>query len=153
MKITDRVFWKIKELSVRIKTEFLKKGLAIPTKTLDGNVRVGRYVIGKQANEFYSVKTLDGETVVQNLNLPQSAVVIANTLALKKVLDKNIIEKDTEYGYAYFEHQLYKRAVERTKEDPTYYDVRMSKFENSGERAEDCKAAILHQYDKLRKIA
>ena len=96
---------------------------------------------------------MDGETVVQNLNLPQTAIIVANTLALKKVLDKNIIDKDIEYGYAYFEHQLYKRAVERSKEDPTYYDVRISKFENSGEKADDFKAEILHQYEKLKKIA
>ena len=153
MKLTDRIFWKIRELSKKLKSDFVKKGIIIPTKTPNGSVRVGSYVIDKQNNDFYTVRTMDGETVVQNLNLPQTAIIVANTLALKKVLDKNIIDKDIEYGYAYFEHQLYKRAVERSKEDPTYYDVRISKFENSGEKADDFKAEILHQYEKLKKIA
>lgn len=153
MQITDRVFWKIRELSKKIKIEFLKKGFVIPAKTNEGDIRIGHYVISKQPNDFYSVKGIDGETLVENLNLPQSAVIIANTLALKNYVDKNIVEKDREYGYAFFEHQQYTRAADKAKLDPYYDDIRLYKFEGSGERADDCKKEILYYFEKLRKTA
>lgn len=153
IQTTDRVFWRIKELSRKIKAEFLKKGIILPSKHSPGKVRLGKYFIEKQENQFYCVKSLDGEVMADNLNLPQSAVIIANTLALKNYVDKNIVDKDREYGYAYFEHQLYKRALERTKEDPTYFDIRLSKFEGSGDLAEDYKTEILYYFEKLNKIA
>lgn len=153
MKITDKIFWKIRELTKKVKTELFKKGMAIPSKTEEGNVRVGHYVVRRQINGFYTVQATNGEIIVENLNLPQSAVLIANNLMLKKNIDKNILNKDIEYGYAHFEYQQYKRAEEKIKNDPYDYDVRLYKFEHSGEKAEDCKAEILYHYDKLNKIA
>lgn len=153
MKITNRLFWQIRELSKKIKTEFFKKGVVIPSKTVEGDVRVGQYLIRRQRNDFYSVLGTDGETLAENINLPQTAIIVANTLALKNYVDRIIVEKDREYGYAYFEHQLYKRAEEKVKKDPGYYDVNLSKFETSGERAEDLKIEILRHYEKLKKIA
>lgn len=154
MKISsERLYQKFKDLARKARDDFRRKGIAIPVKKDDGTIRVGKYLIKRKQNNFYVVVSVDGEVMADQLNLPQTAAVIANHLALKNYLNKDIIEKDREYGYAYFEHQLYQRAKERSLIDPDYFDVKVSKFEQSGEQAELYKQMILAQFDKLRKIA
>lgn len=154
MKITaEKLFQKVKDLARKTREDFRRKGFAIPVKKDDGSIRVGRYLIKRKDNDFYTVVSVDGEVMADQLNLPQTAAVVANHLALKNYLNKEIIEKDREYGYAYFENQLYQRAKDRSLVDPDYFDVKVSKFEHSGEQAEEYKRQILSQFDKLKKIA
>lgn len=154
MKISiDKLFHKIKELARKAREDLRKKGIIVPSKQDDGSVKIGRYIIQRKNTDFYRVVGIDGELMIDNLNLPQTAVVVANHLALKNYLNKEIIEKDREYGYAYFEYQLYQRAKERSLIDPDYFDVKVSKFENSGEQADFYKQQILEQFNKLKKIA
>lgn len=149
----DKLFHKIKELARKAREDLRKKGIIVPSKQDDGSVKIGRYIIQRKNNDFYKVISIDGELMADNLNLPQTAVIVANHLALKNFLNKDVIEKDREYGYAYFEYQLYQRAKERSLIDPDYFDVKISKFEDSGEQADFYKKQIVEQFDKLKKIA
>lgn len=149
----ERLYQKILNLTRKVRDDFRRKGMVIPVKNSDGNVRVGKYLITRMNTDFYCVVGVDGEVMAENLNLPQTAVVVANHLALKGYLNTDIVEKDREYGYAYFEHQVYQRARDRAEIDPDYYDLKASKYEYSGERAELYKQQILEQFNKLQKVA
>lgn len=154
MKVnTERLYQKILDLARKVREDFRRKGMVIPVKNNTGTVRVGSYLIERKSTDFYSVVGIDGEVMVENLNLPQTAVIIANHLALKGYLNNSVIELDREYGYACFEHQLYQHAKSRENADPEYINLRANKYEFSGEQAELHKQLILEQYNKLRKIA
>lgn len=149
----EKLYQKLKNLTRKIKDDFRKKGVVIPVKKEDGSIKVGQYLIQHKDNGFYAVVSVDGEVMADQINLPQTAAIVANHLALKNFLNKDIIEKDREYGYAYFEYQLYQRAKERSLTYPDYFDVKISKFEDSGEQADFYKHQIQIQFDKLKKIA
>lgn len=149
----ERLYQKILILTRKVRDDFRRKGMVIPVKNSDGNIRVGKYLITRTNSDFYSVIGVDGEIMAENLNLPQTAVVVANHLALRGYLNTDIVEKDREYGYAYFEHQVYQRARDRAEIDPDYFDLKASKYEFSSERAELYKQQILEQFNKLQKVA
>lgn len=154
MKIpVEKIYQKFKDLARKTRDDFRRKGLVIPIKKEDGSVKVGEYLIKRKKNDFYIVVSVDGEVMADHLNLPQTAAIVANHLALKNYLDTKIIELDREYGYSYFEYQLYQRAQDRASKDLDYFDIKMSKFENSGEKADFYKQQILLQFDKLKKLA
>jgi hypothetical protein len=154
MKISpEKLYQKIQDLAKKVRNDFRRKGLIIPTKNDKDTIRVGRYLIKRKENEFYAVISVDGEVMADQLNLPQTAALIANQLALKQQFDRQLIEKDRDYGYACFEDQLYTRAKERMLTDPNYNDIKVSKYHESGERAEELKKSIISQFEKLNKIA
>lgn len=154
MKISpEKLYQKIQELAKKVKNDFRRKGVIIPTRNDKGTIRVGKYLIKRKENEFYAVVSVDGEVMADQLNLPQTAALIANQLALKQQFDKQLVERDREYGYACFEDQLYNRAKERMLTNPNYNDIKVSKYHESGARAEALKTSIMLQFEKLNKIA
>jgi hypothetical protein len=150
---TERIYQKLKNLTRKVRDDFRRKGIVLPAKKDDGSIKVGQYLIQRKDNDFYAVISVDGEVMADQINLPQTAAVVANHLALKNCLDKDILDKDREYGYSYFEYQLYQRAKERSLTDLDYFDVKVSKFEDSREQADFYKQQILARFDKLKKLA
>ena len=57
---------------------------------------------------FYSILNYCNDVVVDYINLPQSAALLANRLALGKYMDDNILIADRSYGHALFEEELHK---------------------------------------------
>lgn len=153
MKITtETLYERLKNLVRKTRDDFRRRGLVIPAKKEDGSIKIGQYLIQRKDNDFYAVVSVDGEIMADQINLPQTAAIIANQLALKKYLNKDIIEKDREYGYAFFEHQLYKRALESSFNNPAAFDIKISKFEYSGQKADLYRQEILSNYQKLQKL-
>ena len=154
MKITsEKLYQKIQELAKKVKNDFRRKGLIIPTRNNKYSIRIGNYLIKRKENEFYAVVSVDGEVMADQLNLPQTAALIANQLALKQQFDKGLVEVDREYGYACFEHQLYNRDKERMLMDPNYVSVKAYEYEDSEQKAATLKSYIIYQFEKLNKIA
>jgi len=149
----ERLYQKIKDLTKKIKQDLRRKGMIIPTRKNKSIIRVGNYLIKRKENEFYSVVSVDGEIMADQLNLPHTAAIIANQLALKQQFDVSIVNRDREYGYACFEDQMYTRAKERMDLDPYYNDIKVYKYQESGERAENLKKSIIAQFEKLNKVA
>jgi hypothetical protein len=154
MKISsEKLYRKIQELAKKVKNDFRRKGMIIPTRDSKHSIRIGNYLIKRKENEFYAVISVDGEIMADQLNLPQTAALIANQLALKQQFDKGLLEIDRDYGYACFESQLYNKARQRTLKDPEYFNIRMYEYENSADKAETLKNYIVSQFEKLNKIA
>jgi hypothetical protein len=154
MKISsEKLYQKIKELTKRIKQDYRRKNIIIPTRNNPYTIRFGNYLIKRKDNEFYTVDSVDGEVMADQLNLPHTAAIIANQLALKQHFDRRLVEMDREYGYLCFEEQLYNRSRERELLDPNYMDSRAFKYEDSGSKARGIKDAIVAQFEKLNKIA
>ena len=89
---------------------------------------------------------------MDHLNLPHTAAVLANELALGRDLDQKILENDREYGYADFEDQMVEHSIKSNKSQD-YIDILRSKFKRSEGKKEVYKSDIVSRYKKLTKIA
>jgi hypothetical protein len=147
----DRVYKQVETIAKGIKYDLRQKGLVIPTENKDGTITVDTYTIVKQRSGFYNIEDKDGDIVVDKINLPQTAAVIANNLALNKGVDDRLLKHDREYGYSYFEEEQAKRIISNHK-DWDKVDVMYTKMDMARHRKLSAKSAIIHSFEKLRSL-
>jgi hypothetical protein len=154
MKTTPELLYtKIQKLSTEVKKEFRKKGIVLPKQHNDGSVSIGRYRIIKHQSSFYSISDYSGEIIVDKINLPQTAALLANGLELGRWIDESLLQKDRTYGYALFEETLYRRHADTNmKKDIDRAQVMLTKSQLNRFKKESCKRDILQSFEKLRKI-
>lgn len=152
-KIPETVYNKFAKLSDEIKREFRKKGFVIPTTNDDGSIRLGVFVVVKTNNGFYQIEDTKGRVIVENINLPQTAIIIANDLALGRIVNSDLLKKDQMYGYALFEEQLHKKSAEKYKLKNLDQSVlRTTKQLISKGKKDYFKSEIVKHFEKLRKF-
>jgi uncharacterized protein YqgQ len=114
MKITsDEIYLKIQQISTDVKEKLKRQGIVVPVKKRDGSIQIGSYSIRKDGNGFYSILDFKNEIILNRINLPQTAAIQANRLALGKYIDDDILQADTKYGHAYFDEELHTHLAER----------------------------------------
>lgn len=151
-KIPNDIYKKIIRISNDVKNDLRKKGIMVPVKNPDGSISIGLFKIVKTELGYTVLDRLD-EPVVEQINLPQSAVLIANNLALGKFKDDTVIYKDRHYGYALFEEMLHKRAVEKSnKKSLEYFDLMLTKHLISKAKKEHYKQDLVRSFEKLVKL-
>ena len=150
--LPNNLYNKIQQLSEEVRTELKRKGVVAPVKNTDGSISVGYYKIVK-SEEGYCILDSGNEPVVDRINLPQSAVLVANGLALGRYKDNNVIDNDRRYGYALFEEELHNKAVARSKKKTLeYYDVMSTKAAIAKFKKEQYKKDLLNKYEKLIQL-
>lgn len=110
----DAVYEKIKQLDRSVKEDLRRQGLVIPKKYKDGSIGVGRYRIVKEDTGFYSILDYRNEPIIEKINLPQTAAVLANKLALGKFVDDHLLDSDRKYGHALFDELLHRHLAEKS---------------------------------------
>ncbi len=100
---------KLSAVSKSIKEQLKKKGVIVPVKTKDG-VRIEDYLV-KQTPKGYAVLNKFGNSLYENLYYIQTAIIIANTLALKKSVRQSLTEDDMKAGVNEFDLLLYKQRL------------------------------------------
>lgn len=151
--IPDDLYKKMVKLSDEVKRQLLKKGIAIPAKNADGSVSVGTFKIIKSDEGFYSIIDFQREVIVDRINLPQTAVIVANGLALGQFKDAEVINHDKRYGYALFEETMHKQALERSsKKSLEYFDLAMTKYSIARAKKEYHKKDVVRSFQKLIKL-
>jgi hypothetical protein len=154
MRITaEELYKKFVEVTAEVKEDFRRRGLIVPVSNKDGSISVGSYRIVKDRNDLYTIVDSKNRVELDSINLPQTAIIMANDLALRKFLDRSIIKRDQEYGYALFKEQLYRRALQRSKNQPIErFDLMAAKSSINREKKERCRRDIEHSFEKLTKI-
>lgn len=151
---SNDLYIKISDLAAKVKKNLRKQGIIIPVDHKDGSIQIGAYYIVKNSIGLYSIKDLNHEIVVDHINLPQTAALIANDLALGGFLNQDLLKTDRNYGYALFEEKLYKKALERSlKLDYDRYELLETKFLVSSSKKESSRNSIHRRFEKLRKLA
>lgn len=148
--LPNELFEKVIALSNEVKNKLQKQGFAIPVKNDDGSISIGNYRIVKQDN-FYSILDYTNSIVVDKINLPHTAIILANKLALGKFLDNKIIVADQKFGYALFEEQLYTHLLKK-KSNIDRKDIRLSKALVAKAKKQLYKKDIKQSFEKLRKL-
>jgi hypothetical protein len=151
--IPDDLYKKMVKLSDEVKQQLRKKGVAVPARQADGSVTIGHFKIVKTNEGFYSILNSHREVILDRINLPQTAVIIANGLALGRFKDFEIINHDKQYGYALFEEIVYKQAIEKSnKKSLEYFELAMTKYSIARAKKEYHKKDVVRSFQKLIKL-
>lgn len=152
--MNEQLIFKVEKLAHGIRDELRKKGLVVPTDNGDGTISVDNYTIVKQKSGFYVIKNFCNDTVVDKINLPQTAALLANMLALGKWVDDSLLQTDRQYGYSLFEELLAKRSIEKNAKSKNYdrLDLMCVKMSDAVARKNRAKASILNSFEKLRRL-
>jgi hypothetical protein len=153
MKQTKKqIFSKVQQVASSVKKELRNQGYIIPVKEADGTINFDGVRVRKLKGTFYTVYDKYNSPVVENLNLLQTAIVLANNVALGRWPDIKLIEADKQYGYHSFKVDVYtarrNKAIDLT-DSWLYYDTR---HKIAQENSEKYKKVILNSFDKLSNI-
>lgn len=151
--LPDHILKKIAHVSNEVQENLRKKGIAIPVDNEDGTISVGNYVISKTSDGFYNVLDYSGQPVVSMINLPQTAAIVANNLALGKFVDNTVVDNDRKYGYALFEENLTTKALEKSsKKGLDYFDLMLTKRMIARAKKNIHKHEVVKSFEKLRNL-
>jgi hypothetical protein len=128
----------------------MKKGLVPPSQNKDGTVSIGVFKIVKDSSG-YTIYDRYNDIVVDHINLPQTAILVANGLALGKFKDTTVINNDKQYGYALFDEEAHKKVANSKRSSIEHYDVMSVKAGIAKEKKEFYKKDLLERYRKLVK--
>jgi|CryBogDrversion2_5_1035270.scaffolds.fasta_scaffold20749_2 hypothetical protein len=153
MKLTkNQLFHKVEDIAKQVKEDLRKKGYVVPVKERDGAVNLDGVRVRKIKDTFYSIYDRHNRVVVENLNSLQTAIVLANRLALNKTLDDMLIEADRQFGFQSFKLEVAEtriKAVPLHSEKWFYYDMRRKTAKESTKKHLDI---IQKSYKKLTDL-
>lgn len=151
---SNEIYLKIQKLGRDVKEELRRQGIIVPVKKKDGSIQVGHFRIKKTQTGFYSVVDPKNEVIIDRINLPQTAAVLANRLALGKWLDDNILTADTRYGFALFDEELHKQLAEKNLKSNNVdkADMMYTKSAIAKHKKEQYKFEINKGFEKLMRF-
>ena len=148
--LPNDIYKKIKELDIDVKEKLKRQGIVVPVQERDGSIRVGFYKIVKH-DGVYSIVDFGNESIIDSINLPQSAALLANKLALGKGVEDNILIADRKYGHALFEETLQTnlavKHIKKNKLDDA--DLMYTKAKISKQKKERYRDEIARGFEKL----
>jgi len=153
-QVKDEIYKKIETVAKSVKHELQKKGFVIPVKNDDGSVTLEGYTIRKDLNGFYSIYNSREEVVVDKINLPQTAAVLANGLALGKWLDDKILKVDRTYGHKMFENVLCSKLAKKNLSEKNIEraEILYTKAAIAKAKTEQVKREVIQSFEKLRRL-
>ena len=145
---------RVEKLARKVKEDLRQSGFVIPVNNRDGSISVDNYRIVKDKSGFYSIRDRDNDLVVKQINLPQTAAVLANKLALGRGIDDEILKNDREYGFNSFEESLSKKISENSvvKKDYDRAELMTTKLMIASYRKNEAKKKIIYSFEKLRRL-
>lgn len=150
--LTDELLNKLIQLDREVKTRLRLKGLVVPIKNKNGSIKFDAFTVVKDRDGFYSVLDHANEPIVERINLPQTAVLTANNLALGRYKDSDLINSDRRYGYADFEEQLYKKAMAGVGKSLDHFDLSLEKYNTAHLKKKMYRHEVMKSFEKLSKL-
>jgi len=153
MDLAKQLYKNIYELVVDVKAGLKAKGLVVPIKHSNGTIQIGKYIIVKNGG-FYSVTHESNRVEYTKINLPHTAIIIANDLALGRWADTALLEYDRQYGFNLFEQQQLKHIADSMikRNDWSRVDTLLIKHDAARTKADLARRSILMSYAKLRQL-
>jgi hypothetical protein len=149
----NQLFEKFTKLANAVRQDFKRKGIVLPSQQKDGSIQIGIFNIKKKDSAYY-IKDRKGNTIVGPLNLAQTAVVIANDLALGRWPDHTLIDTDRWYGYKAFAEQSALHVAETAgkRKDADRADFSLYRAAIAAEQKLSYKKTIDSRFNKLCKL-
>ncbi len=153
MVISDSLLQKLFLLNNEVQKSLKKKGFNSAKKLEDGSIQVGKFTIKKCNNGFFSVLDQNHYIILDKINLPHTAAILANKLACGKWTDREILDLDRKYGHYSFVEELYTEQMKKSKKDYDKLDILSEKQKIARIKKAMYKKQIQIGFDKLFKIA
>jgi len=153
--MTDHyIIQELSALKKNIELSLRKKGLVPAKKSSDGSIRIGTFLIKKEDSGFYTVSDTNNNVIAKGINLPHSAAIFANNLALGRWTNREILDLDRKYGHYTFDEQLTKSYYTKNFEGKNYdkAEILGEKYKSARRKKIYYKNKILEGYNKLIKI-
>ena len=151
-RLNPELFNKVENLAHTVLEDLKKKGYVVPTRVDSKTISFHGYVVGQDDEGFYYIKNSKNFTDIRKINLPQTAAVVANDLALGKALVGKLLDSDRMYGYKMFDQEVYKRCMKRHKSDIDKYCLYQTRLQDAKKIANSHKQAIINSFEKLRSL-
>jgi hypothetical protein len=150
--LTDIIIKKLEQVTREVKQQLREEGFVVPVKDKNGHIKFGTYTIVRDSYGLFSILDHTKEPIITGINLPHTALLTANNLALGRYKDDKLLSKDQRYGYAEFKEQLYKKAISRTDKGIDHFDLSMEKYKTAQLKKQLYRNEILKSFEKLSKI-
>jgi hypothetical protein len=147
------LFDQFTKLARNVKQDFKNKGLVVPSRLPNGDIQVGTYVINRK-NHLYYIRDKNQQLQAGPLNLAQTAVVVANDLALGRGVDATMVRNDAWYGYREFDEQIATHIADVARKEKDYNRAEISQHKAviAQEQKLQYKRSIDTRYNKLCKL-
>lgn len=151
---SKKILEELGSLNKQIVRDLRKRGVVPPRKNSDGSIKVGNFTIKKNENGFFRILDQNQKIIVDNINLPHSAALMANRLALGYWSDKSIIDLDRRYGHYMFDEELYKKRYQSNILSKKYdrAEILSEKLKTVKIKRQQLKQEIVQGFDKLISI-
>jgi hypothetical protein len=126
-QIPDNLYKKIVDVTNEVKEKLRKKGVVIPTTNDDGSISLGHVIIKKTKDGGFYIVDINNNVIIEGINLPQTAVLLANSIAVTRNYNNELLLKDRLYGAAVFEETLTKRALSKKNKNLDHWDLMTTK--------------------------
>ena len=150
----DEIYNKIQKLNQDVKEKLKSQGVVAPARRRDGSVQVGAYRITREESGFYAILDYRNEPIVDQINLPHTAAILANRLALGRFIDDKVLNADRSYGHALFEETQQKKIAEHSLKSKNLdrAEVMYTKSAISKAKKEYYKVEIKKDFEKLMRF-
>lgn len=151
MKTPKQIYAIIEKLNCEVKENLRKKGVVVPIRQGNDAIRLGRYIVKKENQNFYTIVDNKDRTIVDMINLPQTAILIANKLELRKWIDTDLLDTDKKYGYFLFDELAHSKTAKTNFQKKNYdkAEIMANKSEIAKHRKEYYKKSIINDFQKL----
>lgn len=152
--LPENFYQRISKLNQKVKQDLKIKGLIVPKKNKNGTISLGRFTIKKDSAGFYSIIDYRQEIVADQINLPQTAALVANKLALGKWLDRDLLAVDSKYGHASFDELIHRRSAKKHLRLKNFEraEVMLAKSDMARYKRDSYKRSIKADFEKLLKV-
>jgi hypothetical protein len=149
--LSNDLYKKIEELNQSVNEKLRRQGIVLPVKTINGTISIGKYYIEKNKDGSFKITTHRGEEIIADINLPHTAALLANNLALGKWIDQDLIAIDRKYGHASFDEIVHQKSAERSIKLKNYdkAEIMMIKSSIARHKKENYKRSIATSFEKL----
>lgn len=154
MKTNNDIYVTLTQLNKDVKETLKRQGLIVPIKKDDVTIQLDKFLIKKISNGFYNILNKNGHEIISGINLPQTAVIIANKLALGKWIDIDLLHYDKKYGFAVFDELSHKRSFNNSLKKREYdrAEIMQNKYSIAKHKKDHYKRLIVNDYQKLLKF-
>lgn len=154
VKVNNQVYEDIVKLTKNARDNFKSRGIALPTSDEQGNVKIGKFVIKRANNGQFTIIDHLGQTFYKNINLPQTAILVANCLATQHRVDDQVLKQDQRYGTKMFDDLNYTRLSKiYLKQRKFSQSVNMSiQSDYAADQANRARDAVMKTYKKLFEL-
>jgi len=151
MKTPDEIYAILEKLNCQVKENLRKKGVVVPIRQNNETICIGKYIVKKNNHNFYRIVDQKDRTIIDMINLPQTAILLANKLELGKWIDTDLLQNDKKYGYFLFDEVAHNKTAKFNirKKNHDKAEIMFNKSEIAKHRKEYYKNSIVRDFQKL----